>query len=163
MSNLSALLEFLGLHKVNRELKMNLDIGLQDGFLPWRFSGLFLSLTNLLANLFHTEIISPANSDAKTFSKSQKRYKIRLFLHTCAGPNSAEIENIFKCFSILFPFISIVLFSTLWEELELLKYQGTGILQIFSSSKMIPPFIWHLNCPTFSYDVKNMLTIMKSA
>lgn len=70
MSILPALLEFLGLHKVNRELKMNLDIGLQDGFLSGRCSGFFLSLTNLLADLFHAAIVSPAKSDAKTFSKS---------------------------------------------------------------------------------------------
>lgn len=88
MSNLSALLEFLGLHKVNRELKMNLDIGLQDGFLFWRFSGLFLSLTNLLANLFHTEIISPANSDAKNKLKEMQNkvifaYLLKLKLNFC--------------------------------------------------------------------------------
>lgn len=68
MSDLPALLEFLGLHKVNRELKRNLDIGLRDEFLSWRSSGFFLSLTNPLADLFHAAIVSPAKSDAKTFS-----------------------------------------------------------------------------------------------
>lgn len=51
-SNLPAPLEILGLHKVNRELKINLDIGLQDGFLSWRSSGFFLSLTNSLQTYF---------------------------------------------------------------------------------------------------------------
>lgn len=129
MSNLPALLEFLGLHKVNRELKINLDIGLQDGFLSWRSSGFFLSLTNLLADLLHAAIVCPFKSDAKTFYKSWKRCKIRLFLHTSASPNSAEIRSILQCFSILFLCISIVPFSALWEEFGLLKYQGAGILQ----------------------------------
>lgn len=161
MSNLSALLDFLGLHKVNRELKMNLDIGLQDGFLSWRSSGFFLSLTNLLADLLHPAIVSPAKSDAKTFSKSWKKCKIRLFLHTSAGPNSAEIKSILQCSSILFLCISIIL--CLVGGIRTVKISRDWDPPVFSSSKMIPHFIWHLNCPTFSYDVKNMLTIMKSA
>lgn len=67
------------------------------------------------------------------------KLKTSLFLHTCAGPNSAEIKR--APVSVFCLQNSAVSSPALQEELQLLKYHGDQDPPAFPPSKMIPPFM----------------------